>query len=268
MGSISVTEGDQVPGLGWEDWTAAQVDPNRLPAEWGWKVTRPSGRGFEDDPVDYAAALRDRSSILIEETPGVPLRRRKQPWHRAAPHASGANYLPFTTEIPFGLWIVSLVPNNDEERSGRTWGQRIWSRVPAWWALGPQGRTAAALLARLEKLTWNEILTLRHSYNKAWPTDREDPAWYEAQALATTANRAQLKNVLIKHTEATLTRAARTHGKRVRDFSDEQKTVCFAAAALAIEDLSPSLAHRLLGPLRLALGDVHTYAVPSWTDSV
>ncbi|MCF3136902.1 hypothetical protein [Streptomyces olivochromogenes] len=53
------------------------MDPNRLPADWGWKVTRPSGRGFNDDPVDYAAALRDRRRILIEETPGVPLRRRK-----------------------------------------------------------------------------------------------------------------------------------------------------------------------------------------------
>ncbi|MFJ5064679.1 hypothetical protein ACIP96_35355 [Streptomyces nigra] len=80
--------------------------------------------GFTDDPVDYAAALRDRRRILIEEVPGVPLRRRKQPWHRAAPHSSGANYVPFATEIPFGLWIVSLVPNGDEERSGRTWGQR------------------------------------------------------------------------------------------------------------------------------------------------
>lgn len=112
------------------------------------------------------------------------------------------------------------------------------------------------------------MLTLRRSYNKAWPTDREDPAWYEAQDLATTANRAQLKNALIKHAKAALARTARTHGKRVRDFSDEQKTVCFAAAALAIEDLSPSLAHRLLGPLRLALGDAHTYPVPSWADSV
>ncbi|MCF3136903.1 hypothetical protein [Streptomyces olivochromogenes] len=172
--------------------------------------------------------------------------------------------MPLITEIPYGLWIVNFVPNDDEDRSGRTWSQRIWSRVPAWWALGPQGRTAAALLARLDKLTWDEVLILRRSYNKAWPTDREDPAWYEAQDLATTANRAQLKNVLIKHTEAILDRAARTHGKRVRDFSDEQKTVCFAAAALAIEDLSPSL----LGPLRLALGDVHTYPVPSWADSV
>ncbi|MFF0000751.1 hypothetical protein [Streptomyces avermitilis] len=244
------------------------MDPNHLPAGWGWKVTRPSGRGFEDDPVDYAACLRDRRSILIEETPGVPLRRRKQPWHRAAPHASGASYLPFTTEIPFGLWIMSLAPNDDQERSGRTWGQRIWSRVPAWWALGPQGRTAAALLARLEKLAWDEVLTLRRSYNKAWLTDREDLAWYEAQDLAATADRATLKNALIKHTETALDRTARSHGKRVRDFSDEQKAVCFAATALAIEDLSPSLAHRLLGPLRLALGDVHTYPVPAWAHSL
>ncbi|WP_317447562.1 hypothetical protein [Streptomyces collinus] len=42
----------------------------------------------------------------------------------------------------------------------------------------------------------------------------------------------------------------------------------FAAAALAIEDLSPSLAHRFLGPLRLALGDVHTYPVLLWADSL
>lgn len=257
-----------MPGLGWEDWTVAGVDQRCLPADWGWKVTRPSGRGFDDDPVDYAASLRDRRTILIEEAPGIPLRRRKQPWHRAAPHASGADYLPFTTEIPFGLWIFTLVPNDDEERSGRTWSQRIWSRVPAWWALGPQGLEAAALLARLNKLTWDEVLTLRRSYNRAWPTDREDPAWYEAQDLATTANRAQLKNALIKYTETALGRIARAHGKRVRDFSDEQKAVCFAAAALAIEDLSPSLAHRLLGPLRLALGDVHAYPVPGWADSV
>ncbi|MFI5681919.1 hypothetical protein [Streptomyces cellulosae] len=93
-------------------------------------------------------------------------------------------------------------------------------------------------------------------------------AWYEAQDLARTADLATLKNALIKHTEAALDRAARIYGKRVRDFSDEQKTVCFAAAALAIEDLSPSLAHRLLGPLRLALGDVYTYPVPSWADSL
>ncbi|MEU2026691.1 hypothetical protein ABZ565_31725 [Streptomyces sp. NPDC016469] len=131
------------------------------------------------------------------------------------------------------------------------------SGVPAWWALGPQGRTAAALLTRLEKLTWDEVLTLRRSYNKAWPTDREDPAWYEAQELARTTGRATLKNALIKHTQAALDQAARTHGKRVRDFSD-----------LAIEDLSPSLAHRLLGPLRLALGDAHTYPVPLWADSL
>ncbi|WP_405407150.1 hypothetical protein [Streptomyces decoyicus] len=231
-------------------------------------MTRPSGLGFGDDLVDYAAALRDRRSIVVEESPGVALRRRKQPWHRAAPYASGATYLPFTTAIPFGLWIISLTPGDDEERSGRTWGQTIWFRVPAWWALGPQGRTAAALLARLEKLTWEEVLALRRSYNKAWPTDREDPAWYEARDLAATTNRAQLKNLLIKRTEAALDRAARTHGKRVRDFSDEQKSVCFAAVALAVEDLSPSLAHRLFGPLRYALGDVHTYPVPSWADSL
>ncbi|MGX1760384.1 hypothetical protein ACWIG5_26295 [Streptomyces lydicus] len=231
-------------------------------------MTRPSGRGFGDDLIDYAAALRDRRSIVVEESPGVALRRRKQPWHRAAPYASGATYLPFTADIPFGLWIISLTPGDDEERSGRTWGQTIWFRVPAWWALGPQGRTAAALLARLEKLTWEEVLALRRSYNKAWPTGREDPAWYEARDLAATTNRAQLKNLLIKHTEAALDRAARTHGKRVRDFSDEQKSVCFAAVALAVEDLSPSLAHRLLGPLRYALGDVHNYPVPSWADSL
>jgi hypothetical protein len=136
------------------------------------------------------------------------------------------------------------------------------------WALGPQGRTAAALLTRLEKLTWDEVLTLRRSYNKAWPTDREDPAWYEAQDLARTTDRPTLKNALIKHTEAALDRAARIQGKHVRDFSDEQKAVCFAATALAIEDLSLGLAHRLLGPLRLALGDAHTYPVPSWADSV
>ncbi|MFB7397697.1 hypothetical protein [Streptomyces sp. NPDC056191] len=253
-----------MPGLGWEDWTVAKVDPNCLPADWGWKVTRPSGRGFDDDPVDYGASLRDHRSILIKEAPGVPLRRRKQPWHRAAPHATGASYLPLTTETPFGLWIFTLVPSDDEERSGRTWGQAIWSRVPAWWALGPQGRTAAALIARVEKLTWDEVLTLRRSYDKAWPTDREDPAWYEAQDLAATTGRAQLKNVLIKHTEAALHRTARVHGKRVRDFSDEQKSVCFAATALAIEDLSPDLAQRLLSPLHLALGDVHTYPDPPW----
>ncbi|WP_432590485.1 hypothetical protein ABVG11_37680 [Streptomyces sp. HD1123-B1] len=244
------------------------MDPNRLPADWGWKVTRPSGRGLGDDSVDYAAAHRDRRSVPIEESPGVALRRRKQPWHRAAPYSSGASYLPFTTDIPFGLWIISLTPSNDEERSGPTWSQTIWFRVPAWWALGPQGRTAAALLARLEKLTWEEILTLRRSYNKAWPADREDPAWYEAQDRAATANRAQLKNVLIKHTETALARAARNHGKHVRDFSDEQKSVCFAAVALALEDLSPTLAHRLLGPLRLALGDAHAYPVPAWADSL
>ncbi|MFJ3955809.1 hypothetical protein SLV14_001547 [Streptomyces sp. Je 1-4] len=48
----------------------------------------------------------------------------------------------------------------------------------------------------------------------------------------------------------------------------EQKSVCFAAVALAVEDLSPHLAHRLFGPLRYALGDAHTYPVPSWADSL
>lgn len=120
----------------------------------------------------------------------------------------------------------------------------------------------------MEKLTWDEVLALRCSYNKSWPTDREDPAWYEAQDLATTADRATLKNALIRHTETTLDRTALSHGKRVRDYSDEQKTVGFAAANLAIEDLSPSLAHRLLGPLRLALSDVHTYPIPSWADTM
>ncbi|MFF4845750.1 hypothetical protein [Streptomyces collinus] len=114
----------------------------------------------------------------------------------------------------------------------------------------------------------DEVLALRRSYDQAWPADREDPAWYEAQDLATATDRARLRNALIEHAEAALARAARVHGKRVRDFSDEQKTVCFAAAALAIEDLSPGLAHRLLGPLRLALGDVYTCTVPSWADSL
>ncbi|MGW6955213.1 hypothetical protein [Streptomyces sp. PAN_FS17] len=41
--------------------------------------------------------------------------------------------------------------------------------------MGPQGRTAAALLARLQNLTWDEVLTLRRPYNKAWPTDRTCP---------------------------------------------------------------------------------------------
>ncbi|WP_208882802.1 hypothetical protein [Streptomyces armeniacus] len=93
------------------------------------------------------------------------------------------------TEVPFGLWIVSLLPNNDEERLGRAWSQHIRCRIPAWWALGPHGRAAAALLARLEKLTWDEVLALRRSCNKAWPIGREDPAWYEAQDLAKTTGR-------------------------------------------------------------------------------
>ncbi|MEU4038856.1 hypothetical protein [Streptomyces collinus] len=117
-------------------------------------------------------------------------------------------------------------------------------------------------------MTWDEVLTPRRSSNQAWPADREDPAWYEAQDLAATADPAQLKNALIKHAEAALARAARAHGKGVRDFADEQKTVCFAAAALGIEGLSPSLVHRLLGPLPLVLGDVHTYPVPSWADTL
>ncbi|MEU9979241.1 hypothetical protein [Streptomyces sp. NPDC051014] len=257
-----------MPGLGWEDWTAAGTHPDRLPADWGWKVTRPSGRGFADDSVDYAAALRDCRDILIEEAPGVPLRRRKQPWHRAAPYGSGSSYLPFITEIPFGLWVFSRTPNDDEERSGRTWNQRIRLRVPAWWALGPQGRTATALLDRIEKLTWTEVLSLRRSYDRAWPADHDDPAWYEAHDLTAATGRSQLRNLLIKHAETALTRAARSHGKRVRDFSDEQKSVCFAAVALAVEDLNPNLAHSLLGPLHLALGDIHTYPVPPWADTL
>ncbi|WP_327411378.1 hypothetical protein OG458_42560 (plasmid) [Streptomyces sp. NBC_01281] len=252
-------------GLGWEDWTAAGVRTDHLPNEWGWKITRPSGRGFADDTVDYASAFRNHRDIPIEEAPGTLLRRRKQPWHRAAPHASGSSYLPFVTDIPFALWVFSLTPNDDEERSGRTWSQRMLLKAPAWWALGPQGQTAAALLERTARLTWDEILILRRAYDKAWPADHNDPAWYEAQEVAATSDRTPLRNALIKHTETALARTAQKHGKRFRDFSEEQKSLCFAASALAIEDLSPSLAHRLLEPLRLALGDVHTYTVPSWS---
>ncbi|MER5556182.1 hypothetical protein ABT001_31700 [Streptomyces sp. NPDC002793] len=38
--------------------------------------------------------------------------------------------------------------------------------------------------------------------------------------------------------------------------------------AVALEDLSPDLAHRLLGPVRLALGDVHDWPVPAWADTL
>lgn len=55
-------------------------------------------------------------------------------------------------------------------------------------------------------------------------------------------------------------------GKKIRSFSDEQKTVALAGAALAITDIVPGLAHRLLGPVRFALGDPYAYPVPSWTD--
>ncbi|MDT0438675.1 MULTISPECIES: hypothetical protein [Streptomyces] len=218
--------------------------------------------------MDYAALLRAGATVVVEESPGVELRRRKQPWHRAAPYAAGASYLPFTAELPFGLWVFHLVPGEDETRAGRTWHQRICFRVPAWWALGPQGRTAAALVSRVEQATWQDVLALRRSYEKAWPTDREDSAWYDARDLAADRDRGLLKNVLIKHTEQALSRTAQRHGKRVRGFSDEQKSVTFAAVALAIADLSPDLAQRLLGPLRLALGDVHTWSVPLWATTV
>ncbi|GGY16134.1 hypothetical protein GCM10010358_79850 [Streptomyces minutiscleroticus] len=201
-----------MPGPGREDWTASGTDPGGPPTGWGWKVTRPSGRGFGDDAVDYAAALRDRRTVPVAEVPGTVLRRRKQPGHRAAPYASGTAYLPFTAEIPFGLWIFSPVPGEDEQRSGRTWSQHIWCRVPAWWALGPQGRTAAAPMVRLEQATWQEILALRRSYDRTWPADREDPAWYEAQALASARDRAVLSNALIGHAEEALSRAAGRNG--------------------------------------------------------
>lgn len=123
-------------------------------------------------------------------------------------------------------------------------------------------------MSRLEQATWQEVLTLRRSYNKAWPTDREDPAWYEAGDLAASRGRAGLKNVLIRHTEDALARTARSHGKRIGSFSDEQKSVACGAVALAVEDLSPDLAHRLLGPVRLALGDVHDWPVPAWADAL
>lgn len=93
--------------------------------------------------------------------------------------------------------------------------------------------------------------------------------WIRTICRPTGAGRSHaLQAAASKTTRTALARAARSHGKRMQDFSDEQKAVCFAAAALAIEDLSSSLAYRLLGPLRLALGDVHTYPVPSWADSL
>lgn len=239
-----------------------------LPGNWGWKLTRPSGRGLGEDAVDYAAALRDGLTVPVEESPGVLLRRRKQPWFRAAPYATGSAYLPFVTEFPFGLWVVTLVPAGEEARAGRNWHQKIWRRVPAWWALGPQGRAAAALISRLERATWQEILALRHCYDKAWPPDVEDPAWYEARDLAASSGRATLRSALIAHADNALARAARSHGKTIEDFSDEAKSAAFAACALAVEDISPGLARRLLGPLRLALGDVHTWPVPSWADAL
>ncbi|MFD9007584.1 hypothetical protein [Streptomyces sp. NPDC059552] len=107
---------------------------------------------------------------------------------------------------------------------------------------------------------------MRRAYDQAWPTEREDPAWYEARDLAQSADRAFLKNTLIRHAETALSSAARTAGKKIRSYSDEQKTVAFAGAALAIADIDPELAHRLLGPLRLALGDPYAYPVPSWAD--
>lgn len=156
-------------GLGWERWALAGVSDADLPDGWGWKLTRPSGRGLGDDDVDYAAALRDGLTVPVEAEPGVLLRRRKQPWHRAAPHATGSSYLPFVTEFPFGLWIITLVPAGDEDRKGQSWHQKIWRRVPAWWGLGPQGRTAVALIARIERATWQETLAMRRSYDQAWP---------------------------------------------------------------------------------------------------
>ncbi|SHM90475.1 hypothetical protein [Actinacidiphila paucisporea] len=59
----------------------------------------------------------------------------------------------------------------------------------------------------------------------------------------------------------------RSHGKRIEDFSDERKTAAFAAASLAVEDLSPDLAQRLLGPRQFSLGDIRTWSVPFWADA-
>ena len=254
-------------GLGWEQWGKLPHSASDLPEGWGWKVTRPSGRGFDGDDVDYAAALRDGRVIPLEQRPGTPLRQRTHPWHKAAPFCSGGPYLPPVPALPFGLWIVTIVPGDADERGNRTWHQKIHRKVPAWWALGPHGRTAAAVVHRLGQATWQDVLALRRSYDKAWPVDATDPAWYEAQDLARKEDRAVLKDALIRHTETALSQTARAHGKKIRDFSNEQKSACFSAVALAISDIDPGLAHRLLGPIRIALGDVYGYPVPTWADT-
>ncbi|MYV97827.1 hypothetical protein [Streptomyces sp. SID3343] len=248
------------------DWASIGLDPATLPDHVGWKLTRPSGRGFSDDPHDYYAAWR-RGTLLPVLADEEPVARRKPYWagNHVWAHDKPAKVAP---EVPYSFWLFSAEGTPANDRAGNhVWNYRVLRHVPAHWYLGPLGRTVAALLERLRTASRDDVAAMETMYERAWPANGFDPAWSEGRRLATDLGMDSYTR-LIRIADATFVSRARTFGIRTPEGNDACKTAGFAAAGLALTPVDPDLATRLLRPMKLALGNISTWPVPGWASDV
>lgn len=156
-----------------------------------FKATRPDGRDFRTGTVDYAGALASRDVVHHPASDGMV---RNEP----------ATYLSISTEpaetLIGGSWpcrlfrvepvggVLSGLSASPHKRA--VLSLRVVEELPAWQALGPNGRTVAAIIDRARSLTRGEAKSLNAAWAAAWVAARgaaRSAAWAAARSAARTA---------------------------------------------------------------------------------
>ena len=145
-----------------------------------FKATRPNGRDFYTNTVDYAEALATGDTITHSHP------RKEQVAGRASTYLSISTSASDCTGMswPCRLFVVEPVGRALKADSGypnkrRVAALRVVAELPAYEAFGPNGAAVAALIVRAGRLTGDEANRLSAAWFAA-----TDAAWFAATDAA------------------------------------------------------------------------------------
>jgi len=218
-----------------------------------FKAVRPNGSDFHSGQVHWlpAEGVIPAGGWVVEH----PISERVG--DDAATYLSVSTVETDCTGMRWPCRLLRVVPDDRQvcipepealphKRAAIRW--RVTEELPAWQALGPQGREIETLLGQIESLTEDQILEL----SSAWTAVR-DGAWWAARPAARWAARPAARWAAESAARGSAWDAARGAAwdaarGAVRDASLD------AAWGLLILDLEPDVAEILLAPWVSVMG--------------
>ena len=156
------------------------------------KATRPDGTDFRTGTVDYAAALA--SGEVVRHPAAVMDTDDAATYFSVSVAEADCTGVEWPCRLFRVEPVGEAVASSDFPSKRCVSALRVVGELPAWRALGPNGREVAAVVERARSLTGGEAKLLDAAWSAAWSAARSaarsaawdaawDAAWSAARAL-------------------------------------------------------------------------------------